>query len=106
LQIYPDNEIEFTPDGELVGLIVVVGPDSGVVEVATHDGRQTYQLWDAWCHYARLNTVVLNQHALPGETVRLRITEASVDYSTCRRPLDKPECIRKSLRFIGFLVRC
>jgi len=105
LELASDNEIACAVDGELTGLMVVVGRDAGVIEVRGPGGARRYQLWDPSCHYDRYSTVVFDPPYPPRAAVRIRLTDAPIDYSTCRRPLEDAEAIQKRLKIIGFMVR-
>ncbi len=59
LEIDRDGELRFTPDGDLVGLLVVLGPHSGYIEVSAAGETVDYLLWDDECSYERLGSVVL-----------------------------------------------
>jgi hypothetical protein len=72
-------------NGELKGLLVVVGPTSGEVIVSATGSPTTYQLHDRWCSYERLSAVVFERAILRG-------TAATI--TACAR-----------LKLIGFLVR-
>ena len=51
----------------LKGLFVVVGPSSGAVRVSTPRGSTEYQLFDRWCRYERLSTVIFDD-PIPEDT--------------------------------------
>ncbi len=87
--------------GPLAGMLVVVGPDSGVMDVE----GQRIQLWDRWCVYERLQTVVFWPPFPPGIPVHIRLTDAPVDYSTARDPAFAGLDGVKSLKVIGFLEK-
>ena len=89
----------------LVGMVVVVGPEAGVVEVTSPAGTQRYQLWDQWCHYDRLQTVLFWPHFAQGTRLQLRLVDVPVDKSGVSQP-DPPGGERKkALKVIGFMVK-
>jgi lysophospholipase L1-like esterase len=62
------NAIRFhDPVAALKGLCVIAGPSAGVIRVSTPLGEHDYQIWDQWCTYDRLTTVVF-ESALPAGT--------------------------------------
>jgi hypothetical protein len=98
------NELRGRFDGDLLGLLVVVGPDAGFIEVAAAGARREYQLWDEYCHYDRLSATIFAPFCPAGELVRIRLLEREVDYSRCRRP-PVADVLAKRLKVIGFMVR-
>jgi lysophospholipase L1-like esterase len=88
--------------GTLAGMLVVVGPDSGVIDAA----GQRIQLWDRWCTYERLQAVLFwPQFPPPGTPVRICLTDMPVDYSAAHDPALTDFGGKKSLKVIGFLVK-
>jgi GDSL-like lipase/acylhydrolase family protein len=88
--------------GELLGLVVIVGPQSGVIRVRTAGDEQTVMLWDDTCWYERLSTVILDRRCPAGAEVTIELTDEPVDYSQCRRPIEVTG--RKSLKLVGYMV--
>lgn len=105
IEIDATNELRFTPDGDLVGLVVVVGPESGFIEVDGAGRSDQYLLWDDHCYYDRLGTVIFTPFHPAGTPVAIRLTDREVDYSTCRRPIADVPAIEKRLKVIGLMVR-
>lgn len=101
VQVGERQEFAVRPEVTLAGMLVVVGPDSGVLDVA----GQGIQLWDPWCIYERLQTVLFWPHFQPGTKVRICLTDAPVDYSPARDPALAAFDGQKSLKVIGFLVK-
>jgi hypothetical protein len=100
-----DGLLRFRPDGELVGLLVVVGPHSGYLEVESPAGRAEHLLWDEECSYERLGSVIFDPFLAAGADVTIRLSERPVDESGARRPVDPSKAARKLLKLIGLLVR-
>jgi hypothetical protein len=96
------NEIRFIPDGDLVGLLVIVGKDAGIIEVETADSRDEYMLWDEWCTYSRSTTVIFRRHVPKGMPARMRLTSKPVP-GDATSALEAP--VPKRLHVSGFLVR-
>ena len=44
------TEIEWVVEGYLLGVSVVVGPHSGVIQIISHGEVRTEVLWDHWCN--------------------------------------------------------
>jgi hypothetical protein len=101
LQVGVGDPIELIPPAPLMGIAAIVGPESGEIRVASEAGERRKMLFDRFCHYERLNAVRFGRHP-PGEPVRIELTDAPVDYSVCRRPLEPPA--RKSLKLVGYMV--
>jgi glycosyltransferase involved in cell wall biosynthesis/lysophospholipase L1-like esterase len=101
VEIGPGNTFDCSFDGELIGLVVLLGPESGVIRV---NGRELL-LFDRWCWYDRLGTVLLDGGFAPGSHVTVEMTDREVDRSVCERPLANPDGICKRLKVIGFMVR-
>lgn len=99
------NQVQFTLKGELLGIMVIVGKDSGFIELTTPDEKYEYLLWDQWCHYNRFTTIVTNQYYSDFTEIILRVTDKEVDYSKCRRKIENPETIIKKLNIVGLMVR-
>src|SRR5207253_2847450 len=59
LQIDSHNEIVCEFDGELVGMLVILDKESGVIEVISPAETYTYTLWDHDCYYARVGSKIL-----------------------------------------------
>jgi lysophospholipase L1-like esterase len=102
VEIAVGNRFECVFDGELVGLVVIVGPSSGIVRVSAGGDVQDLLLWDEDCHYDRLSTGVLPRRCPAGTPVTIEPTDAAVDTSNARRPVEPTE---KRLRVVGFMVR-
>ena len=84
------NEIEFEVKGEIVAALAIVDKKSGIAEFITPEGIFEYSFWDIYCHYPRLNARPIDLSFEQKTKVRLRLTDKPVDYSTCRRTIEKP----------------
>ena len=105
LEIDRRGELRFAPEGELVGLLVVLGPHSGYIEVSSAGKPVEYLLWDDECSYERLGSVVLDRFVPAGAEVRIRVLDRPVDHTTAKRPIDPVEASRPRLKLAGLLVR-
>jgi len=105
LEIDSSNELSFVPEGDLVGLLLAVGPHSGYIELEAGGARLEYLLWDKWCSYERLGSVVFTPFPRAGEHVRIRLLDHPVDYSGARQPVVEAESIEKRLKLLGLLER-
>lgn len=94
-----------TVTGEIMGLLVVVGPESGVIEI-TIDGVITrVQLWDGWCDRERLQVVILDRPCPAGVPVHVAMTAAdSASRGACGNSAPDSRS-GTSLTLAGFLVR-
>jgi glycosyltransferase involved in cell wall biosynthesis len=99
VEVEPGGGFDCTFDGELVGLVVVVGPRSGVIAA----GGREFTLFDRWCHYERLSTVVFEPGFPPGAPVTVAPTNRAVDRTICEEPLEAD--VRTTLKVVGFMVR-
>jgi glycosyltransferase involved in cell wall biosynthesis len=99
VEIEPGARIECSFEEELVGLLVVVGPESGVIRA----GSREHNLFDRWCSYERLSTVVFDPGFEPGSRVTIEPTDKPVDRSVLRGVVDEPETTK--LKVVGFMVR-
>lgn len=99
-----NNELEFEIEGKLIAILVIIGRESGIVELVTPSRTYEYCLWDEYCHYDRLDAQPIDRHFAAKTRVKLRLTDKPIDYSRCRRPIDNPEAIEKSMKIVGLLV--
>jgi hypothetical protein len=105
LELGSANDLRYTPDGDLVGLLVIVGPDAGFIEVETPGRTAEYLLWDEHCSYDRLASVVFAPFVHAGTPVTIRLSPRPVDYSRARRPIAGAASIEKRLKVVGLMVR-
>lgn len=89
-------------DETLHGLALIIGPESGEVEIDDGGGAQRKMAFDEAAHYERLGTVMLKRPVSPGTEVNIRLTEAIPDYSISRRPMEPPP--ERSLKLFSYLV--
>ena len=105
LELERGREIRLTPGGELVGLLAVLGPHSGYIEVTAGVESGEYLLWDDECSYERLGSVILDPFAPAGCEVTIRVSDRAVDRSAAKRPVDAHEAARTRLKLAGLMVR-
>ncbi len=101
LEVGPGEPIRVQPEGELHGLALLIGPESGEIEVDDGHGAQRVMAWDDTCFYERYGTVLFERPCPPGAAVEISLTGRSPDYASCRRPVDPPA--QRSLRVVGYL---
>jgi hypothetical protein len=89
-------------DERLAGLVMLVGPESGELEIVDPDGVQRLMAWDQYCHYERFTVCLFERPCAVGAEVAIRLTETIPDYSQCRRPVDPPD--RRTARMLGYAV--
>jgi len=98
------NPVAFTAsDGEVVGIIAIVGKESGVISVVSNGISKDYLLWDAWCNADRVQTIIFDSPVEPAQQLQLVATNKEFDSSGHEWMKDAPRT--KSLRLVGFLVR-
>jgi hypothetical protein len=105
LEIDAGNELRLILEADLVGLLVIVGPDSGYIELEGPDGCAEYLLWDEQCSYDRLGSVVFSPLVRAGAQVAIGVSERTVDHSGARRPVDPAASAVKRLKLIGLMMR-
>ena len=105
LEIDRSGELRFTTEGELVGLLVVLGPHSGYIEVTATGETVEYLLWDDECSYERLGSLVLERVVSAGTEVTVRVIDRPVDHSAAELPVDPDEAARPRLKLAGLMVR-
>lgn len=104
VQIGADNAFECRFDGRLAGVLVVKGPQSGVIRVRTPFDEREYCLWDEYCTVDRYGSVVFERPVPARTPVTMWLTDAPVDYGRSLQPLGDPAAIRRNLKVIGFLL--
>jgi hypothetical protein len=103
LEITQDAVIRRRFDGELVGLMVLHGPESGELRLTDDaDGSQHAMIWDNTCFYERLGAKLLKRRVAAGADMTIELTDKPPDYSLCSRPVQAPE--RRVLRVAGYMV--
>jgi hypothetical protein len=105
VEIDSDNQLDCAVDGEIAGLLVVVGGESGVIRICTPSIEREQLLWDETCYYDRLSAIIFDPPLPPRTPLSIRLTDLPVDYSRCVRPLGDSASIRKNLKVVGFMVR-
>jgi lysophospholipase L1-like esterase len=99
------NQFRFRLGGDLVGLLVVIGPHSGYIELDV-DGESTeYLLWDEHCTYERLSSVIFTPFAPGGAEVTIRQSEKPVPGNEARSGEQAAPAPRKRLKLIGLMAR-
>ncbi len=89
-------------DETLHGLALIIGPESGEVEISAAGEAQRKMAFDEAGHYERLGAMLLKRPVPPGVEVTIRSTETVPDYSISRRPMEPPA--ERSLKLFGYLV--
>lgn len=98
------NPVTFTAmDGEVVGIMAIVGKESGVISVVSNGISRDYLIWDPWCNADRVQTVIFDSPIEPAQELQLVATNKEFDSSGYSWMNDAPSS--KSLRLVGFLVR-
>jgi hypothetical protein len=95
------NRFECAFDGELLGLLIVLGPATSAVRIAAGADAHEVTLRDAESYYERLSTLTLERPIAPGMAATIEPVEARddawADADWARTP--------PQLKVIGFLVR-
>jgi len=94
------NDLRFrTAVGPVDGLLLVIGPSAGYIEVDAGTTRMRLLTWDAWCTYDRLQAVVLPVPVAADVPMRVAALDTAVPGAPAAQPA------RKRLRVVGFMVR-
>jgi hypothetical protein len=104
VQTGPGVPVQFRPSGELVGFVVLIGPDSGEIEVSWPGGREDILVFDEFSSYHRLGTVVLEKRIPAGSEVKVELTHHPVDRTATVKPIEDPAAIEPGLRLVGYMV--
>jgi hypothetical protein len=104
VQVGSGVPVHYRPSGELVGFMVLIGPDSGEIEVSWDGGREDILVFDEFSNYERLSTVVLAKRIPAGAEVKIELTRRPVDRTATVRPIEDPAAIEPSLRLVGYMV--
>lgn len=99
-----ENEFQFDLQGELTGLMIIKGKDSGYIELESSEEKEDYLVWDKWCHYDRLTSIILSKYYSQLTSLKIRIIDKEVDYSECRRTIENPHEITKKLKLVALMV--
>jgi hypothetical protein len=91
-------------DGDLYGLALAVGPRSGALAIESGGEREEHLVWDPWCWYDRLSTVICERPRRAADGVSVESLPAVVDAAACHRPVDPAARGEQELRVIGFMV--
>jgi hypothetical protein len=102
LRIKPGSRVRRRLDESLHGLAVVLGPESGEVEISAGGESQCRMLFDPSSHYERFGTALLRNPVPPGVETTISLTETKPDYSISRGPIEPPP--EQSLQLFGYLV--
>jgi hypothetical protein len=89
-------------DETLHGLALIIGPESGEIEIAAGGDVQRRMVFDEASHYERLGTIMLKRPVPPGVEVTIGPTGTVPDYSISRRPMEPPP--ERSLKLFSYLV--
>ena len=105
LEIDRAGELRFTASGELVGLLLILGPHSGYIHVEALGEIAEHLLWDIECSYERLGSLILDHVVPTGTEVAIRLSGRTVDDSGAKRPVDPGQLAEKRLKLAGLMVR-
>jgi len=87
VRIEPGNRVCSSFAEDLLGMVVVVGPRSGVIRVHRGAEVREHQLHDRWCTYDRLGAVVFDHIVAAGSKITVEPVQDGTD-----------------LRIIGYMV--
>ena len=94
-QIDSANEIQFTIQGELVGITTIIGRDSGIISLKTAQYEREYKLWDSYCFEDRFQALIIQHYFHKPTLVSLRLTDKPIDYSKCINKIEDDHKIIK-----------
>lgn len=88
----------------LVGLWLLVGPDSGWIEIQDEQTeiREKITIWDPWCHYERFMIRRFANRFILQNKLTLRLLEEDPAYSTCRRVMPIVPLDRRRIWLLGY----
>lgn len=99
VELTSGNAIEFrSSEGPIDGVMLVIGPYSGFIEIEVEGIRSEYLIWDRWCIHERLQVLLLSAQAPPNATVRIAALDKAVPDPAAN--VDLP----KRLRIGSFLI--
>jgi hypothetical protein len=104
VQVGAGVSVRFRPSGELLGFVLLIGPDSGEIEVSWEGGREEILVFDEFSYYQRLSTVLLGKRIPAGAEVTIELTRRSVDRTGTVKPIEDPAAIEPALRLIGYMA--
>lgn len=74
-----------TGNSEIVGILLVVGPYSGVIRLSDDYRSYTLNTWDRWCYYTREQCLV--KHNIR-DYLKISILNNDFDTSSCKKDID------------------
>jgi lysophospholipase L1-like esterase len=94
LSLPEGSELSFQGDGALIGLYLVIGPESGIIRCSMGTRQVERTLFDRWCYYDRISTCMLiesTQDLAPlGERISIRLSSRRPDYTVCPKLVNIP----------------
>jgi len=85
-----NTEIQFSGNGEIIGIYQIIGPHSGKLKYIYYNQEMIEQekdciLWDKWCHYERKSII---NHIKINDKLKIMITQEDFDRSVAIKQLD------------------
>jgi lysophospholipase L1-like esterase len=100
----PGNGFTVRTRGELIGLLLAIGPTSGAVRIRGGGIDDEVVIWDRWCTYDRLSTCILERTPVVGAVVQIDAVPLRADALTGPPSAPAPG-VAQELRLIGCLER-
>jgi hypothetical protein len=102
VSVGPGAELRRRFDCTLHGLALIIGPESGEVEVVAEGAAQRKMAFDASSNYERFAAMMLSRPVPAGIEATIRVTDTVPDYSITHRPMEPPASRR--LKLFSYLV--
>ena len=97
------NRFQCRFDGELVGMLLVLGPSSAAVRISADADVREVSLWDDDCFYERLSTLIFDRRYPSGTMVTIEPVDTPFARELHGRHA-ATEVLPPQLKVIGFLV--
>lgn len=75
------DKIIFKGNAEIIGILQIIGLNSGIIEINNNNVITKYNLWDQWCHYNRTNMKI---NLIFENFLEINITQEKFDTSLCK----------------------
>ncbi len=74
-----------TGDSEIIGVLLIVGPYSGIIRLSDDCHSYTLNTWDRWCYYTREH--ILIRHSIR-DYLKISVLKDDFDTSSCKKDID------------------
>lgn len=105
IEVGPGHAFRYANAAGIVGLLLIVGPAAGTIRIEDERGARRLQAFDEYCHYDRLQTLLVLRETWEPRRVMCELTQDPVDISACRRPVALLAPADRRFALAGFLTR-